>query len=425
MFSLSLTRTSSVFKKFVLPALELLDGNTYFRKCLTLPDAFWIQIGLLRVISNEVSGRAFLQNLLMVGNGLLKISHFFETLSSMRRLKLCSEVSIKLEQKVNHQRTHKDIFKDLPELDLFDIYAGDGHYHSAACHDQKIGDTKYATQHFYVLNLRTQAMGHTCLALFGKSRKKEHDLHALKRMNISSLRRSAGVGKKVLYVWDKASMDFRQWEKWRQKGIYFLSLEKELNRLLVIGEPQYDIDDPINKGVIANQMVSSANGDSIRRVLYKCPLSGKEFRFLTNMNYKIRPGVVASLYKHRWDIEKVFDDFKNKLLERKSWATSETAKKMQAQFMCMAYNLSILLEDEMEENENVEYKRDVERRKKRLDGELKKNKLQKQDISPLISEIHRVTQRPAVFFRWIRGMLYENTSWNQAVEVLRYAYANF
>lgn len=40
------------------------------------------------------------------------------------------------------------------------------------------------------------------------------------------------------------------------------------------------------------------------------------------------PGLIAYLHKVRWDIEKIFDQVKNKLAEKKSWATSETARVM-------------------------------------------------------------------------------------------------
>lgn len=37
------------------------------------------------------------------------------------------------------------------------IYAGDGHYHAAAVHDKKKDGKKYPVQHFYSVDLRTNA----------------------------------------------------------------------------------------------------------------------------------------------------------------------------------------------------------------------------------------------------------------------------
>jgi IS4 transposase len=80
----------------------------------------------------------------------------------------------------------------------------------------------------------------------------------------------------------------------------------------------------------------------VRRVTYRDPVSGKLFEFITTV-FDVPAGVIASLYKRRWDIEKVFDELKNKLNESKAWATSPTAKKMQAHFLCLAHNLLELL----------------------------------------------------------------------------------
>ena len=49
-------------------------------------------------------------------------------------------------------------------------------------------------------------------------------MHVLKRLNNRTLRQGAAKGRKVLYVWDRAGIDFRQWRRWKQaSGIYFLS----------------------------------------------------------------------------------------------------------------------------------------------------------------------------------------------------------
>lgn len=78
-----------------------------------------------------------------------------------------------------------------PILEEYDIYAGDGHYHAAACHDKKKSGKKYAVQHFYCVDLRTHALRHLTLADTTGKRKKEHDIHALKRIDKDSLRQGA------------------------------------------------------------------------------------------------------------------------------------------------------------------------------------------------------------------------------------------
>jgi hypothetical protein len=61
-----------------------------------------------------------------------------------------------------------------------------------------------------------------------KTRGPFRDLHALKRLDNQTLRQTAPKGRKVLYVWDKAGINFMQWFKWKHTaGIYFISREKE------------------------------------------------------------------------------------------------------------------------------------------------------------------------------------------------------
>ena len=59
-----------------------------------------------------------------------------------------------------------------------------------------------------------------------------HDTRALKRLDTETLRKSAPKGRKVVYVWDKAGIDFLQWFEWKHAGgIYFVSREKKDNCL--------------------------------------------------------------------------------------------------------------------------------------------------------------------------------------------------
>jgi len=173
-------------------------------------------------------------------------------------------------------------------------------------------------------------------------------MHALKRMNTQQLRQGAAKGKQVLYVWDCAGIDIRQWYRWKQaSGVYFLSRAKELLKITCYGELDFDREDPINAGVVTDQYASTETGGTmIRYIRYKCPRTQTEYEFITN-HMQIRPGVLAWLYMRRWDIEKTYDTFKNKLGEKKAWAGSTVAKTMQAQFLCLAHNLMVLIENHL------------------------------------------------------------------------------
>jgi len=114
--------TKTVFGKLIQPLTGLVNQCNYKRKCKTLSDLEWIKTGLLRILSHEPSGRAFLQKLSDSGGTDLKRSLFFETLKSKRRLKLCRNVSLSLYERMRANKT-ADPFAQFPELDEYDIHA--------------------------------------------------------------------------------------------------------------------------------------------------------------------------------------------------------------------------------------------------------------------------------------------------------------
>ena len=281
------------------------------------------------------SGRDFLQDLADRHQTEILRTTFFESLKSKRRLALLGEILAQMQ--VHMRRSLPDPFAAFKCLEDFDLYAGDGHFIAAASHDKaaprksptkkkSLGRTaaftatKYATGHLYALCLRSHCVTHLTVS-DQVERKKEHDMRALKRQDILAMRQGAAKGRKVLYIWDRAGIDFRQWFKWKESGIYFLSREKENMKLEIVGIHPFDRADPINQGVISDEIVATSMGVTVRRVIYQDPETGTTYIYLTNLPPNILPGIVALLYKCRWDLEKVFDEFKNKLGETKSWAS--------------------------------------------------------------------------------------------------------
>jgi hypothetical protein len=418
------SKTKTVFGKLIQPLVSLVDKCKYKRKCNALPDHEWIKTGLLRVLSQEPSGRAFLQKLSDSGGTNLKRSLFFETLKSKRRLKLCSDVSLSLYETMRSKKSQSDPFAKFSALEGYDIHAGDGHYHESAVHDVRKDGKKYPTQHFYSVDLRSHSLRHLTLADTSGKRKREHDTRALKRLEIETLRQSAPKGRKVIYVWDRAGIDFFQWFKWKHLGgIYFISREKKNMDLMVISELGYDKKDPVNNGIQNYQLVECSAGVMMHRVVYKCPISGDVYCFVTSLS-TIPPGIIAYLYRARWDIEKIFDEVKNKLVEKKAWATSGIAKEMQAQFVCMAHNLMLILEGCIEK-EGIRNGIENNRRNKRLENILASCKTGNKKLPDFLIQPKRATQRSVKFIRWLRNHLFMNTSWREALGPLQRIYAAF
>ena len=306
-----------------------------------------------------------------------------------------------------------------PQLDNFDLYAGDGHWHQAASHDPIIEEKTYATGHFYVLDLRRRTLSRLATA----RGKKEHDIHALKRSTQERLRQGAPVRRQVLYVWDKAVIDFRFWHRLKTTaGIYFISLEKENMALQVMGHQVWDQTDPINHGVLQDELVGSSNGVMLRRVTCQAPDTGEIRVFLTT-EMTLPPGLIAHLYHRRWQIEKVFDGLKNKLNEKKSWATSPTAKAAQAEFLCLTHNLIRRLEHQLASQEAVinvpDCTRHLARSAKQKSATEKAGRLWPSTWDTL----HTPVLYSVKLIRWLRSSIQSGLAWTAALPRLRALYA--
>jgi len=414
--------SSSTWERFLAPILALLAKAKNQRSCPELPDLTWFELGIRRVLEAHRSGRAFLQNLRVSGSRTPSLSLFFESLKSSRRLALVSEVSNALAKTL--PVLVPTAWDTLPELSNMDVYAGDGHFHEAAAHDSRdpAKGCKYATGHFFALNLRSHALVHLTVA-DQLTRKKEHDMHALKRLSIKELRQGAKTGRKVLYVWDRAGIDFLKWQYWKNTGgLYFLSREKSNMNLQFLKANEWDLSDPQNEGVLADEMVTSSQGVQVRRVRYRCAIRGEEFSFLSS-EYRLPPGVLAHLYRLRWDIEKTFDELKNKVGETKAWASSATAKGMQANFLCLGHNLMLLCETELEQVHGVRNEAELARRAKRLEKEGERLGKEGAVVPVLVLAFQRLTQRSVKFVRWLRVQLFGTPQEELNISLLRQLYA--
>ena len=364
---------SPLHTHFFGPLLALLPKLKNLRACPKISDADWMQLGISRVIEGVQSGRDFLQSM----QAKLRVpclGRFFSSLKSERRLALCAETNAVLSATMT--QTVPDVFAAYPQLDGFELYAADGHSHAHATHDparpsktSSTGLAKFGTSHIYTLNLRTHALSH--LALADKiTRRKEHEIRTIKRLTIDQLRQGAPIGRKILYMYDPACTDYNYWRELKRNGIYFATIMKINASLTCCGSLSYDVEDPINAGVCFDHQVGIA-GVMVRHIQYQCPQTGDVFDFLTN-EMTIPPGLIARLYRMRWDIEKTYDEVKNKLEEKKAWASSATAKAMQAWFICLAHNLMVIQEHKLRTEEGVTNTSEIKRKAKRLQGEIKR-----------------------------------------------------
>ena len=417
------TLTTTLKDKFFAPVVLALSRAKNFRACNEYTDQEHLSSGIERVLQTVTSGRDWVQRLRLKLKLNLSVSNFFSSLRSERRKDLVEEVSMDVrsqtDQNICHQQS--DPLAVHPELDGFAVYASDGHSHKASAHESPIQGKKRAVTHIYTCNLRSHSLTHTALTNtdLSKGKKKEHEISTLKQIGAKRLRMGEAKGVKVIQVYDPAIIDYSQWFKWKQgHGIYILTLEKSNSALRVLGELDWDKEDERNLGVLNDERVGPSNGTTLRRVTYKDSVTGKVYRFITN-ELTLPPGLIAFLYKLRWDIEKIFDQVKNKLMEQKAWANSQTAKIQQAHFITLAHNLMVLLNHQLESEEGIADQKSQRKRKQTSAKEVQRAQSNGETINPLVLSWRRTTQRCFQFIRWLRHCLENSTPWREAIDLLR------
>jgi hypothetical protein len=412
---------SSVAQRFFAPLAVAYALSSKKYDCTGISDIDHLKFGVTRVLSDSKTGRDFVQRQGDFGFREIGLDHLSKTLKSDRRLTNQKSANLALADAMTARCD--DPFAGVPGLDKFAIYAGDGHYHSAAARDAPLesgaGEMKrYPTGHFFMLDLRSHHARHIATAEQGGTRKAEHDMRVIKRIGAQNLRCGAPKGTKVIIAWDPAGIDFEFWRHAKgSHGLYFISLEKANMNLRVVGTRDFDADAPENAGIVSDEIVVPASGKGrFRRVVYVNAVDGTRYTYITT-EMTLEPWVIVLIYKHRWDIEKVFDEFKSKLYERQSWASGETAKSAHATFLCLAHNLMVLFEEEIEREEGVVNWKEAERKAKRAEEAREKG------ASYIELAIQRFTVRPLKFIRWVRNFIYQEGSWEIAMARLTRIYA--
>ena len=249
-------------------------------------------------------------------------------------------------------------------------------------------------------------------------------MHALKRQQLEHLRRGAAKGRKVLYAYDAASIDFGQWHRWKHTGgIYFVSVLKENMRPEVIGENPFERADPLNAGVVADQLVATSQHVMVRRVTFRDPATDTTYVFLTN-ELTLAPGLIAFLYRRRWDIEKTFDEFKNKLGELRAWASTETAKTMQAHLLCLAYNLIKIFESGLARDHQITNHAEVRRSQRRLAQDQAAAAAAGTILPTPVVAWSRLTQTSVKLYRWLRAFFFSPLPLEALLPSLQASYAS-
>jgi len=400
-----------VNQAFFEPVQGLTTTSRAFRPCPDFSDGDYLRLGVQRVLESSESGRAFLQEHGVRFENTPELGNYFAALRSDRRGEVIRDVNVALITAA-HASLH-DRLAEIPELAHYECFAGDGHWHKAAAHDPRHEGTKMAVGHFYSLDLRRHTLRH----LAAGEGLHEHDMSALKRIKPKGLRQGVPKGKRVIIVYDKAGIDLAYWKRCRQEcAVYFISRVKEKMVFDWLESVPVDQTDSGNYGVTEDRRVMSRDGHLLRIIFYTDPQSGEKYEFLTN-EPDLPPGVIVELYRRRWEAEKTFDQIKNKLGEKKAWATSLVAKTAQAQFVAITHNLLLLYEQKLESQHGVSNQAEDQRRAKRTQAAVAESEKAGQCLSTLVTRARRATQRSVKFVRWVRQAIRDHAA--EAVAVLR------
>lgn len=112
------------------------------RQCGAISDSDFLLSGIHRVLDSTDSGRDHLQKMAASLPIPVKRSSYFESLKSERRLAHTQEVSRNICNAM--PEVIPDLLaKALPVIDDYEVFAGDGHWHSHATHDKATVFRKY------------------------------------------------------------------------------------------------------------------------------------------------------------------------------------------------------------------------------------------------------------------------------------------
>ncbi len=111
-------------------------------------------------------------------------------------------------------------------------------------------------------------------------------------------------------VFDKAYNDYLQYQQWTGEDIYFVTRQKDNAVYKSIEE--FELSDTASDAVLKDERISvQKKGTTIelRRIAYWDSEKEKVFEFITN-HFELEPDKIASIYKHRWQIETMFKRLK-------------------------------------------------------------------------------------------------------------------
>ena len=407
---------------FFAPLREVMEDGLKTRSCKVLEDLPFVAMCVLRVLQSSKSGRDFIQSHGMPNLPGLNLANYFGSLGSKRRLALITAADLAMTARLLPVlRAHHDQLACLPELDDWEVWAGDGHAIAHATHDPRNGKGTHSPVHaIYKLDLRTGWAGFIDLVR-PTDTGVEHEITTLKRQDKNQLRCGAPKGKSTLMNYDKAVVDFQFAYNLKQsKSIYLVTGWKDNFAPMTVMPRPIDHSNPANALVIADETVYFNNTPGTwRRITATCPDSDELYITLTN-EITLPPGVLNQVRRLRWNIEKIFNQHERKLEEAKAWTANEIGKRIQAIAICIAHNLLRLFGAKLAHEEGIVDTKVIRAWHQRLAKRAKIAAQAGRELPlKLYQDLYRPTEVSLQFIRWLRSMLLRATCYREALALLR------
>ena len=317
---------------------------TWKRKCPKLSDIDFLVACIIKAFSKVDSGRDFLQHYRQVYKIDICHSTWFTECSNPRRILMFEAVSPFLQQQINKHMDSlgNNYLRKLPGVEDANINAYDGHFMRRSVHSvsDKSNEKKKPTAGFlFGINLSCGLI--EPLGVVSDGSCTESEIPYFKEWYTKCF-----VDRKIdgmrITIYDRAMSEFKFWQGEARHGRYVVTRSKTSFKFDSQKELKWDKENAVNQGVLSDViMTKKINGrnSKFRVVEYFDPVHKQIYFFMTTLPTSIEPGVIAELYRRRWQIEKVFDNTKNDLKELQGWGKSRESLKVQMHAIAATYNL--------------------------------------------------------------------------------------
>lgn len=401
---------------FLDPALRILASLDNYSHGLPFSDEEFITLGVRRINSLHPSGRSFLQSARQCDVTVVSLKAYFGAVRSKRPLSCIHELNTTLSRTVP---AGTDRFLCFPELVGRDVLALDGHDVRHATHEPATAtaagrlEVPGTVTGIFLRDLRTGAA-----RVLAQTEGHQHAWAAVKaRPWADFLWRPETKG--TILVIDPVAVDFAFLRGAKFKGGFTVITRTKANLVVRNARPlEWNKADPRNAGVISDDRVWFGEPGELRRVRYRDTETGEIHEFLTT-EFHLPPGVIAHLYRLRWDIEKFFDVCENLLGESRAWGLGPVAAQVQNEFLVLVHNLFLFLCGRLDAEEGI----NDEKVEKKYEATLRKREAaaqsQGRSVSFLVRILRRITRWSSQFTRWMHDAIVHDWDWNDGIEKLR------